>query len=91
MHMYLCVCEGGDRGPEEVSDYLPPPLAFMLPPGFISSLHLQIKFVLRMDEWSGVGEGVYRGRVCLLCSIREAWAPSDNDKPDVIRVRAGAR
>lgn len=46
----VCVCVGGERGQEEVSNYLPPPLPLMLSPGFISPLHLQIKFVPRMGE-----------------------------------------
>lgn len=50
VHVCMCVCLGGDRGQEEVSDYFPPPLPRMLSPGFISPLHLQIKFVLRMGE-----------------------------------------
>lgn len=50
VHVCMCVCLGGDRGQEEVSDYFPPPLPHMLSPGFISPLHLQIKFVLRMGE-----------------------------------------
>ena len=48
--VYVCACLGGDRGQEEVSNYLPLPLPLMLSPGFISPLHLQIKFVLRRGE-----------------------------------------
>lgn len=48
--VYVCLCVGGERGQEEVSNYLPPPLPLMLSPGFISPLHLQIKFVLRRGE-----------------------------------------
>lgn len=50
MCVCVCVCLGGDRGQEEVSNYLPPSLPLMLSPGFISPLHLQIKFVLRRGE-----------------------------------------
>lgn len=52
----VCICVlvymlvGGDREQEEVSDYLPPPLPLLLSPVFISPLHFQIKFVLRMSE-----------------------------------------
>lgn len=48
----VCVrlCVGGEKGQEEVSNYLPPPLPLIPSPGFISPLHLQIKFVLRRGE-----------------------------------------
>lgn len=55
--VYMLV--GGDREQEEVSDYLPPPLPLLLSPVFISPLHFQIKFVLRMSEQWGVGEQGY--------------------------------
>lgn len=75
----VCVCFRGAREQKEVSDYLPPPLPLMLSAGFISPLHFQIKFVLRMGEQWGmfVCVGVVCVCVCwwgvsgcLLCSIR---------------------
>lgn len=102
--MCVCVCFRGAREQKEVSDYLPPPLPLMLSAGFISPLHFQIKFVLRMGEQWGMFVCV--GVVCVCVCVggkcqaacfapSEQWGPrrvklaTDDDVPDVIRLGWG--